>query len=307
MMSELNSPQPKIMSRRDFASKLRTELPDLKQFSDDEIVNQVLQLRPDLLDKVENPMAGDAQAAMAQQRAQDKSSFWGQHPNIKQGVKIGLDTLPGLGAIGGGLLATPETFGGGTVIGGALGAGAGRGLRDIATQFLGMENTTPLQKGVNIGVDTAITGLTPGVVNAIRAPISSARLGARSFLNLKNAATPEGLQRYTTPPFLKKFAAPEQLPPSDVPYIQGSPAINVGSKTSSIKINPQSEINWRETFAEPYQPQPEPYMGPDKTPTTVLDMRPQPTTNWLGYQDVAQPEGIDWARIRALFNTLSKK
>jgi len=242
-------PKPKILSKKDFASKLRAELPDLKQFSDDEIVHQVLQLRPDLLDKVENPMAGDAQAAAAQQRAQDKSSFWGQHPYIKQGVKTGLDTLPGLGAIGGGLLATPETFGGGTVIGGALGAGAGRGLRDISTQLLGLEDTTPMQKAANIGVDTAIAGLTPGVVNAIKAPIESARLGARSFLNLKNAATPEGLQRYTTPPFLKNFAAPEQLSSSDVPYIQGSPPI-VGNQSSSIKINPSTERLFEQMMQE---------------------------------------------------------
>jgi len=217
-------PKPKILSKKDFASKLRAELPDLKQFSDDEIVHQVLQLRPDLLDKVE-------------------------HPYIKQGVKTGLDTLPGLGAIGGGLLATPETFGGGTVIGGALGAGAGRGLRDISTQLLGLEDTTPMQKAANIGVDTAIAGLTPGVVNAIKAPIESARLGARSFLNLKNAATPEGLQRYTTPPFLKNFAAPEQLSSSDVPYIQGSPPI-VGNQSSSIKINPSTERLFEQMMQE---------------------------------------------------------
>src|ERR1700690_3614359 len=82
------------MSQKDFADKLRAEVPELKDFKDDEIVRQTLKRRPDLVDKIQNPMAGDAIAAKAQQDAQNKANVWFGHPKLKALASGAVDTLP---------------------------------------------------------------------------------------------------------------------------------------------------------------------------------------------------------------------
>lgn len=97
-----------------------------------------------------------------------------------------LNTLPAAGAMVGGVLSTPETMGAGTIPGIALGAGVGRGLRDLIGHFTGMdEPSSPLQKAANIVGDTAMTGATaailPGAVAAAKAPLQTLREGAEQF------------------------------------------------------------------------------------------------------------------------------
>jgi hypothetical protein len=153
--------QPKIMSRKDFLAKLKAEIPDLKSFSDDEIFNKTLEARPDLLDKVENPMAGDVRAKQAQERAQQASTSWGvnpqtweKHPHIKAGLTGALATLPTIGMLAGGALATPETLGAGTPIGAGTGGMVGSGLQSLGKKMLGVDPPT----GKEASRDMAMTG-----------------------------------------------------------------------------------------------------------------------------------------------------
>lgn len=202
----------KLITQKDFAAKLREKLPELAEFNDAEIVNKVLQSRPDLVDKIENPMSGDQAAANEQNKLERDSrslvsqDTWNRHPNVKNFTNSVLQALPGTGAILGGLAATPETVGGGTLLGGSLGAGAGRGLQDIATQALGLGETSPLEKARNIGMDTAITAVTPGILEMTKQPILSARDLTRFGINFKNGMLPKWLGPKLTPAFLEDFA-----------------------------------------------------------------------------------------------------
>lgn len=101
-------------------------------------------------------------------------------------AKTGLDTLPGVGAIVGGALSTPETFGAGTVPGIALGAGVGRAARDLIGHATGLDApSTPLEKAGSIAGETAVTGLVagalPGVIEGVRTPVQTLREGAEQF------------------------------------------------------------------------------------------------------------------------------
>lgn len=93
----------------------------------------------------------------------------------KDALQLALDALPGAGAVVGGALATPETLGGGTLAGAALGAGAGRGLRDLISAGLGLEKpTTAVGEGGKIAMDvgeTYIAGkVLPALWSAIKQP-----------------------------------------------------------------------------------------------------------------------------------------
>lgn len=101
-------------------------------------------------------------------------------------AKGALDTLPAAGAIIGGALSTPETLGAGTIPGIALGAGVGRGARDLIGHATGLdEPTSPLSKAARIGGETVLAGGTaavlPGAVAAAKAPIQTLREGAEQF------------------------------------------------------------------------------------------------------------------------------
>lgn len=111
-------------------------------------------------------------------------------------ARAGLDALPGAGAIVGGVLSTPETLGTGTIPGVALGAAAGRGLRDLIGHVTGIDApTTPMQKAGHMAVDAAISGATqaivPGLVEAAKAPIQTLRDASEQF----GDAVPPSLRR----------------------------------------------------------------------------------------------------------------
>lgn len=202
----------KLMTQKEFVDKLRKEMPELSEFNDSQIVQRVLQRRPDLVDKIENPMSGDVAASNAQAKAERGSKsivnpeLWDKHPRMKQFVQSAMQALPGIGAVGGGLLATPETMGTGTVLGGALGAGVGRGAMDIGNQLLGLEETTPMQKAQNIGMDTALTAVTPGLMSWIKNPIGMSRAAAGTVSNIEDAVIPPKLRPFVKMPFWEKWA-----------------------------------------------------------------------------------------------------
>lgn len=234
------------ISQKDFADQLRKKLPELKDFTDDQIVKKVLELRPDLVDKIENPILGDQQAAIAQAKAERRSrsivdpETWQQHPTMKQFLQSATQSMPGIGAIAGGLASTPETLGTGTIFGTALGAGAGRGAQDLLEQALGLQDTTPLEKTKNIGMDTLLTATVPGVIEAVKAPIQSARLAAKSLINAESAVLPRWMRFLLNSEGLEKFAnkVPERDPLVRPPSQSGIPVKDaeiVGPTESTIK------------------------------------------------------------------------
>lgn len=127
-----------------------------------------------------------------------------------------LNTLPAVGAMVGGALSTPETFGAGTVPGIALGAGAGRGLRDLVGHYTGLdEPTTPVQKLEHIGGETAVTGATavllPGLVQAAKAPLRTLGEASEQF----GSAMPPTIRRLSRlfPPIPKGAPGPNYTRP----------------------------------------------------------------------------------------------
>lgn len=122
-----------------------------------------------------------------------KKSLKEQAPALARGA---IDLLPGIGAFVGGALSTPETLGVGTVPGMALGAGVGRGARDLIGQATGLDApSTPMAKAGAIAGETALAGATgailPGAVAAARSPIQTLREGAEQF----GSAMPPAIRR----------------------------------------------------------------------------------------------------------------
>lgn len=98
----------------------------------------------------------------------------------------GLNALPGIGALVGGVLSSPETLGVGTIPGAALGAGVGRGARDLIGHYAGLDApSTPTEKAGSIAKDVAITGATmaivPGLVTAAKTPVRTMGEAAEQF------------------------------------------------------------------------------------------------------------------------------
>lgn len=115
------------------------------------------------------------QSVAATTAAPSTAPWTKSHPNIAAAVKGTLETLPAAGAILGGVVATPESAGLATIPGVALGAGIGRGLRDLLAEGLGVDRpTTPTEKGARIALDTAETAaaqaILPGLWEAMKTP-----------------------------------------------------------------------------------------------------------------------------------------
>lgn len=108
------------------------------------------------------------------------SSWVTQHPVAADIARKTLDTLPAVGAMAGGILATPETAGAGTAIGIGLGAAGGRGVRDLIAEQLGLQEPSTMQsEGARMGLDFAVSAGTqaalPGLVEAAQTPIQTAK------------------------------------------------------------------------------------------------------------------------------------
>lgn len=203
---------PGKMSQSDFIAALKKELPELSDLSDNTIMSQVLKRKPELSAQIETP---DDQAAVAQAKAEARSKSivdpetWQKHPKIAEFSRQVLNAAPGVGSIVGGLALSPETFGAGSIPGMALGAGYGRGLRDIATSVLGLEKQkSPMEAASNIGMDAGLAAITPGIMEAIKTPVQTARELTGDLLKF----SPRGLHRYTVPQILDEFAAGGKKP-----------------------------------------------------------------------------------------------
>jgi hypothetical protein len=242
---------PGPMPQQEFLAKIRAEVPELKDFPDAEVINGVLKRRPDLIDKIENPMAGDAVAAKAQQDAQNKSQqagtfqpFMYTHPKIKALTKGALDTLPAIGGIGAGIFAAPETLGLGSPMAVALGTGVGTGARDLLAQGIGVEPySSPISKGVNIAEDSLLSKAVPDLIEAGKTPIKS--LGG--FVEYLQRFEPKFAQKYLNPQIIDDFtnwAKSETPKPKVTPVVsnfQTDPKVTVtdmGNVTSGQKLDP---------------------------------------------------------------------
>lgn len=153
-----------------------------------------------------------------------------------------LDALPGIGAVVGGVLSTPETGGIGTVPGIALGAGAGRGVRDIIAAGLGMEKPSTMGgEAAKIGGEAAMTGATaavlPGVIAAAKAPIQTLREGAQQF----GSAMPQSVRRLGNLfPSLPQSAAPVLERPAwqtwgEPPTAPAAASVNEGGLEAQLR------------------------------------------------------------------------
>jgi len=282
-------PEPKIIPRKVFLDRIRQEAPELKDISDIVLMNKILERRPDLRDKIENPLAGDTAAAREQARSQARSrslgdpEWWKAHPNTSRFTRGVLDAFPGGGAMLGGALATPETFGGGTIIGGALGAGAGRGLRDLSAQVLGLEQSTPMQKATNIGVDTSIAALMPGVMEALRSPVQTARWAVGDYSKI----LPRRLAGWLEPQFLEDFARgpkPQSYGPVMPDFPPETPTFSQPPKPATGPI--QGEFQFPEQLRTPPTPEGSPQgdlfnntrTPADNAPPTNAAPNPAPTS-----------------------------
>jgi hypothetical protein len=110
-------------------------------------------------DQLASAVRGDSTSAFNPPRWADR------HPNVAKASRLALDTLPALGAVGGGLLGGgPED-----VPAIALGAGAGRGLRDLIAEKVGLDPpSTPTGKASRIALDVALTAATPTILQRVR-------------------------------------------------------------------------------------------------------------------------------------------
>ena len=130
------------------------------------------------------------------------TAYWNSIKKTAGNVgRAALDALPAIGAIGGGIAAAPLaaatlnpiTAAGVDIAGAGLGAGIGRGARDIIGEYTGLEpKTTPGSKAMRIGVDTATGAATqavvPGLIAAAKSPVKTGvELGSR----LKNVVPPK--------------------------------------------------------------------------------------------------------------------
>jgi|SRR5580765_4733458 len=253
------APEGKI-SQAQFLQNLKARNPELTRFPDNAIMARVYAANPDVREKIYTP---DDAAVDEQNRlrgsAQKDTAF----------IRSVLNALPGAGAVIGGALSTPETLGAGTIPGIALGGGAGQGLKDISEQMLGLEDTTPIQKALNIGKETAFTGATaaimPGVVEAAMHPVESSRVAAGMAAKVPSAFTPRWMKRWGV-----NLAGP----------------LEDWATSGTPKVDPHVRPSWQVPPGFPEEP-----AGPIPGPTTTGFEGPPPSgpTNWTVNQPSRAP------------------
>jgi hypothetical protein len=179
------------ISTDDFANELKKKYPQLGKYNNVQIVNKILENRPDLVDKIDNPLAGDAAAAREQQRTLQ------QQQNQLAPAHAALSSLSGIGAILGSTAGLPGTM---------LGAGAGQGAQDFLENVLGISNTGGLTGAKNIGMSSLLAGVVPGAIEYASSPLKSTGALARAGSKLEDAFIPSKLRGWLKPPFLDYIA-----------------------------------------------------------------------------------------------------
>lgn len=312
---------PDKIKQADFVNKLREKIPDLKDFSDVQIMNRILKMRPELRNSIETP---DDAAAAEQARLEKRShsmvdpEYWKDHPTLGAFTRSALSALPGTGAIVGGLAATPETMGAATLAGGAIGAGAGRGLQDITNQMLGLEDTSPMQKAKNIALDTALTAATPGAMEIAKSPVSSVKMAAEDLGKTGKYMIPGRLRPFL--PFLenvseKNSSRVNREVEDAISHFRdyNTPAESVVKGSNAIKSKPDAwDTLLNETKNPPKMTGPEPNLkvdtsdllspytrlGPEPILNTGGPTLPTPTTDEFlqSIENYLSPKDITYVR-----------
>lgn len=203
--------QPKKMSQADFLAKIRKEVPELATFKDNDVMDKIFQTRPEIRDMIETP---DDVAARNQLQLEQRSKslvnpqFWQNHPNMAEFSRQVLNSLPGVGGVLGG--AAGEGIGSIPLM--ALGAGGGRGIRDILAQSMGLESPTNLaNKFTNAGTDAGLTAVgakvIPGIPAGISATLDDPADAARGLAQFYSKLTPKFVRYLVSPQALEDFVA----------------------------------------------------------------------------------------------------
>lgn len=213
-------PQPPDdrITQIEFVNNLKSMMPELRDIPEQAIIDNILKERPELRGKFITNQELSQQATDRMDTATapiGEPGFWKRHPIGAALTKGTLDTIPGITSAAGAALATPETFGGGTVIGGGLGAGVGRGMRDITAQLLGLEQGSTLGNATNIGMDTGLGMILPGMFEAAKAPIRTGRDFIRHELEFN---LPPRLRRWLVPGGIEDIAYGRGTNPYKGPY-----------------------------------------------------------------------------------------
>ena len=137
-----------LLTPADFANKVRAKYPAYKDITDDKLVSAIIQKHPEYRDRI----AGQQTAPMPQVDMKTSSL-----PGVVRGAA---GALPVAGGMAGAITGAPA-FGGGAVVGGALGAAAGESAREgVLSSIFGKDETSPVSKqGLK---QTATAGLIGG-------------------------------------------------------------------------------------------------------------------------------------------------
>lgn len=121
--------------------------------------------------------AGIVRAQGAGTETSDPNEAWWNSIKKQSGQLVtgAVNSLPAIGGLVGGALSTPESLGVATVPGMAVGAGVGRGARDLLAEWLQLEKkTSPLTKAatiaLEIGTTAAAAKVLPVIADAVQNP-----------------------------------------------------------------------------------------------------------------------------------------
>ena len=219
------------LSDADLDAKVRSKYPGVyDDISDVELEAKVKAKYPGVYDDI--PMTTPNASA----GTRSATGWPAQYPKTAQVVGGVLNALPAAGAIAGGVLASPETFGTAAPLGVALGAGVGVGARKLATEALGLEPvTSPIAKAKQIATDIALTGITQAVLPVAGPPVRAVGRAAGKVMQY-------GSQFDLTKPLSLVKPAGEFLEriSTDV-----TPAM---AKQAIAKLNPETLSAWEKQF-----------------------------------------------------------
>jgi hypothetical protein len=168
----------------------------------------------------------------------------------------------------------------------------GRGARDLITEYAGLEApSSPVQKAVNIGADTALTAVIPGAVEAARTPIRSLAEFMDTYRRLlPNWAQPQFLREL--PQVIQKMSGPRSAGP-----ILERPAWQTWPENSSPTRPPVTPSP--ASASAPGGPRTF-YQGPGTEPPSSAPSAPEPVLKVAaqlkkaGYSDSEILQSVKW-------------
>lgn len=204
----------------------------------------------------------------------------GAAPSDGIGAKLSaaaLNALPGIGAIVGGAMSTPETLGAGTILGASLGAGAGRGLRDLLSEAFGLDaKTSPALKGARIALDTGETALLSAVIPGI---VEFAKTPGQSAADL-----------------IEALPIPKWMKPDITPVLRKVPAewiLRRPAWQNVVKTVEESPTTTQPTTGTSMTPAPMPPMSPRPSPSSATappTPKQPPATDMAGQPSAVSPQ-----------------